>query len=76
MNSIDYWKPLFLKLLFDSNFDENSKADLFNTSMSNMELLQCVGQVEKERVPYQPIIEDISMDDEVLVKAVDKIEEE
>ena len=64
------WDPSYLsQLLSDDFFDFN---ELWSNNMGDVELVQEVEKVEK----YCPTVEDISMDDEVLCNAVEKIEEE
>ena len=61
--------PSYLSSIFDVDFYEIN--DLWNSSMSDFELMEGVNFVEK----YCPIVEDISMDDEELCQAVETIEE-
>ena len=66
------WDPCYLRRIFDTDFFEC--ADLWQNSMefSDQELVQHVEGMER----YQPIVEDISLEDDVLCTAVEKIEEE
>ena len=65
------WNPQYLCVIFDEDFYD--MAYLWNSpdSVSDNELLESVNSDS-----YKPIIEDISLDDDVLVDAVDKIESE
>ena len=54
--------------LFEVDVDDVS--DLWNSNMGDLELVNEVEKLER----YSPIVEDISMDDETLYKAVEKIE--
>ena len=60
--------------LFSGDVEEGSNLDLLNSSVSDAELLSSVEKLE--RVPDQPIVEYITMDDEDLVRAIDQIESE
>ena len=64
------WDPGYLMDIFSHDFFEFQ--DLWSSQMSDNELVKEVQNVEK----YQPIVEDISMDDDLLCSAVEKIEEE
>ena len=63
------WDPSYLSQLVGDQFN-----DLWNCGrdMNDKELVQNVERIEK----YCPIVEDISLDDQVLCTAVEKIEEE
>ena len=61
------WDPAYLSEIFDVDF--NDYSGLVNTSITDMELVK---HVEK----YCPIVEDISLDNETLCKAVTDIENE
>ena len=62
------WDPSYLKSIFDTDFYEYS--DLWSNSMDDSEILDVATFGE----PYQPIV--ISMDDNELCSAVEKIESE
>ena len=64
------WDPSYLMDIFTQDFE--SFDSLWCSTISDIELVHNVEQVEK----YCPITEDISMDDNVLCSAVEKIEEE
>ena len=64
------WDPSYLLDIFTEdfyNFDE-----LWDNSLTDSDLVQGVSKIEK----YFPVVEDISMDDEELCKAVEQIEYE
>ena len=64
------WDPSYLLDIFTEdfyNFDE-----LWDNSLTDSDLVQGVSKMEK----YCPVVEDISMDDEELCKAVEQIEYE
>ena len=64
------WDPLYLSEIFSEEFFE--AVDHWSSNISDVEL---IGEMEKvER--YCPITEDISLEDEVLCNAVEKIEYE
>ena len=66
------WDPSYLSQLFSELFYYDF-TDLWNTgNMNDMDLVSAVEKVEK----YSPIVEDISLDDEVLCAAVEQIEDE
>lgn len=64
------WDPSYLVEIFRESFDDCN--DLWEADLSDCELLKQVEIMEK----YTPIVEDISMDDELLCSAVERIEEE
>ena len=65
------WDPSYLKDIVTEDFYEFQ--DLWNCSnLDDYEIVQEVEKIEK----YCPIIEDISLDDEMLCSAVEKIEQE
>ena len=64
------WDPSYLSCIFDVDFDDCS--DLWISDVSDSDLLGIVTIMES----YCPIVEDISMDDNELCQAVEKIEEE
>ena len=72
LNSMDNWDLYYLGNLFSGDVEEGSNLELLNSS--DAELLSSVEKLERD--PYQPIVEDITMDDEDLVRAVDQIESE
>ena len=64
------WDPSYLLDIFTEdfyNFDE-----LWDNSLSDSDLVEVVSKMER----YCPVVEDISMDDEELCKAVEQIEYE
>ena len=64
------WDPLYLSELFSDEFFDFS--DHWISKMSDFELVSNVEKIEK----YSPIVEDISLEDNELCTAVEKIEEE
>ena len=64
------WDPSYLSMLFSEDF--NDFSDLWQTSVGDRELISHVENVEK----YVPIVEDISIEDNVLCEAVECIEQE
>ena len=54
------WDRLYLKSIFDVEFDDFSH--LWGNSISDMELVNAVEEIER----YSPIVEDISMDNNEL----------
>ena len=64
------WDPVYLKEMMSEDFFEFS--DLWNPITSDEELVKIANSVES----YCPIVEDISMDDNVLCQAVENIEKE
>ena len=64
------WDPCYLKDIFDVDFNDSS--ELWINDIDDMELVKVANDVER----YSPIVEDISMDDNELCKAVETIEEE
>ena len=66
------WDPCYLRRIFDGDFFENSDLWQGNMEFSDQELLKYVEKVE----PYKPIVEDISLEDEIWCSEVEKIEEQ
>ena len=64
------WDPEYLESIFDVDFKDIS--DLWDNNMSDSELLEVANVVDR----YCPIVEDISLDDNVLYSAVEQIEKE
>ena len=64
------WDPVYLSELFTEEFEECT--DLWSNDLTDVELLKGVEIMEK----YSPIVEDISIEDDVLCSAVARIEEE
>ena len=63
------WDPSYLESIFNQDFYE--MAELWNEGyVENSCLLEAI---EKNEV-YQPVVEDISLDDHILHRAVEKIE--
>ena len=62
------WDPSYLATLVSSDFYEFS--DLWTNSLSDFDLVQEMEKVET----YCPVVEDISMEDDDLCRAVEKIE--
>ena len=62
--------PVYLVSIFDVDFHDIS--DLWDNNMEDCELLDVVTTIEK----YSPIVEDISLEDDVLYSAVEQIESE
>ena len=64
------WDPSYLRQLFNDSFD-----NLSSLWINGVEDSVLIDEMEKYE-SYQPIVEDISLEDEVLCTAVQKIEEE
>ena len=64
------WDPNYLQSIFDVDFYDTS--DLWDNNIQESELVEAVEIVER----YSPIVEDISIEDELLCSAVEQIEEE
>ena len=64
------WDPVYLRLLFEEDFDDFT--ELWQSNVSDMDLVSQASDMEK----YCPVVEDISMEDEVLYSAVERIEKE
>ena len=64
------WDPSYLSMLFSDDF--NDCGELWKSNVTDMELVNEVTKVET----YSPIVEDISLEDDVLCQAVERIEEE
>ena len=64
------WDPSYLSMLFSEDF--NDFLDLWSSNMGDKELVNAVEKLER----YSPIVEDISLDDNVLYQAVEQIEQE
>ena len=64
------WDPVYLCELFSEDFYEFK--DLWKSNVNDMDLVEHSEKVER----YVPIVEDISVEDEVLCSAVDQIEKE
>ena len=66
------WDPSYLHELMSGDFFEFS--ELWTSNVGDNELVKETNRVERER--YCPVVEDISIEDDVLCSAVEKIEEE
>ena len=66
------WDPSYLRLLFNEEF--NDFAELWKSNVADSDVVTKTVHVERET--YSLTVEDISLDDETLCSAVDKIEEE
>ena len=64
------WDPGYLMDIFAQDFYEFN--DLWKSSVDDCSLVEQVEKLEK----YEPIVEDISIDDETLCTAVENIENE
>ena len=64
------WDPSYLQQLLSQDFYDYD--ELWSSNIGNMELVKEVEKVER----YSPIVEDISLEDDILCSAVEKIEEE
>ena len=64
------WDPSYLLDIFTEDFYDFD--ELWDNSLTDSDLVQGVSKMEK----YCPVVEDISMDDEELCKAVEQIEYE
>ena len=77
MDGFDYeisrnsdWDLSYLQVLFSEDFYEFD--DLWLSNMSDYELVKGIEKLDI----YSPIVEDISLDDDQLVEAVEQIEHE
>ena len=64
------WDPVYLRELFTEDFYEFK--DLWKSNVNDMELVEHSQKVEC----YVPIVEDISVEDDVLCSAMDEVEKE
>ena len=64
------WDPSYLSELFKEDFYDFS--NMWSSNVTDNEIITETEKVER----YCPITEDISLDDNVLCRAVEKIEEE
>ena len=64
------WDPSYLAMLFNDDFNES--PNLWSSNIDDRDLVHAVGKLEI----YSPIVEDISMDDSTLCKAVEEIEDQ
>ena len=74
LTSMKNWDPFYFCMLFNMEFDEDNTKELFNSSFSDTDLMSSVEQIE--HIPYQPVVEETTMDDDDLLAAVNKIEQE
>ena len=66
------WDPSYLRLFFDEDF--NDMTELWKSNVVDSVLVNETSRVERQ--PYCPVTEDISLDDQTLCSAVEKIEQE
>ena len=64
------WDPVYLASIFDVDFHDTS--NLWDNNMTDQDIMDTVNHMEK----YCPVVEDISIEDEVLCSAVEQIESE
>ena len=64
------WDPCYLHTIVSEDFFEFK--ELWETNVCDKELVQVADKVDH----YCPIVEDISLDDETLCRAVEQIEKE
>ena len=65
------WDPSYLSAIFDEEF--NDMSDLWNCdSVSDVDLVCAMESLDR----YCPVVEDISIEDDVLYDAVEQIEYE
>ena len=64
------WDLSYLSEILSADFHEFE--DLWDSNVNNCDLVSEINKVEM----YQPIVEDISLDDETLCEAVESIEKE
>ena len=64
------WDPSYLRMLFDEDFYEFN--NLWTSNVSDKEIITA----EQSTSKYVPIVEDISIEDEVLCNAVDQVEKQ
>ena len=79
MEDVDFWSdldwdPVYLASIFDREFDDMSELWNASGSVSDSDLLQGITSMENNK--YSAIVEDISLDDDVLYSAVEHIEHE
>ena len=72
LNNLD-WDPVYLAHLFSEDFFDMSSL-WSNELVSDCEMMNI--NIESKENRYQPVVEDISLDDEVLCDAVTHIEAE
>ena len=63
-------------MLFDSPVEDVTSVSSMDNSFSDQELVKSVKRIEASHEPYVPIVEDITMDDDVSLDAVNRIEDE
>ena len=61
------WDPVYLSSIFDIDFEDYS--DLWDNSMDEFQMVEALDR-------YCPVVEDISIEDNVLYSAVEQIESE
>ena len=66
------WDPSYLSSIVSQDFFEFSKLWSGNINVTDSDLVTFAEKME----PYCPEVEDISLDDEILCTAVEKIEQE
>ena len=66
------WDPHYLREVVSQDFYDFT--ELWNINISDMELVQAETGGAMDR--YMPLVEDISLDDQTLYKAVEQIEHE
>ena len=64
------WDPCYLSSIFDEDFYDMSS--LWDKQVTDSEMME----INLDRQVYCPIVEDISLEDEVLRDAVERIESE
>ena len=64
------WDPVYLSDIFEEEFDDIES--LWSSDVNDLELVSYIENMAK----YIPIVEDISLDDDLLCSAVEQIEEE
>ena len=62
------WDPSYLRSILDADFYDFS--NLWTNSVKDSELIEVADDVER----YSPIVEDVSLEDNVLCEAVEQIE--
>ena len=66
------WDPAYLKDIILVDFYEMSEMWCSSSDIADQDLVNFVEKVDK----YSPIVEDISLEDDVLCQAVEQIEDE
>ena len=66
------WDPTYLRYIFSQDFYEF--RELWSSNVADKDIVALMEKSKNER--YEPIVEDISLDDSTLYNAVTQIEKE